>query len=363
MKIAFVLWEGSVGGAERVTASLACELARRHHAVEFVFVTHGGSLVDVLDKTSLRHRSLGLTRGRDVGVHPRRLARAVTTAGCDAAVTVTAGYLPAVLRAGGYRGSIVAVNHGRLLHRAQLSYARRLILETERAIGCRAAEAEVAVSDFMLAQLVRERFRARRVTRIYNGLQLADYARDGSRTTEDDVVRVVWAGRMVPGKGVEDLLQAMSIIPRNVALEVVLAGDGPLRPEPHYADLTLDGRDSFPGVVQDMAGLLNAADVAAAVSSALVESFGFFALEAMACGLPVVATRNGGLTEVVADGETGFLVSPGDVDGIAAALESSGTDPTLRRRHGSAARERCAAVFSVERAADEYVALLGELTA
>ena len=112
-----------------------------------------------------------------------------------------------------------------------------------------------------------------------------------------------------------------------------------------------------------MAGLLNAADVAAAVSAALVESFGFFALEAMACGLPVVATRNGGLTEVVADGETGFLVSPGDVEGIAAALESYGTDPTLRRRHGSAARERCAAVFSVERAADEYVALLGELTA
>ena len=363
MRIAFVLWQGAVGGAERATASLARELARRGHDAEVVFVTHGGTLTDELEASALPRRSVGLARGRDVIRHPRRLARVVSAAGSGAAVTASAGYLPAALRAGGYRGSIVAVNHGRLLHRGQLSYVRRLIRDAERATGFRAADVEVAVSDFMLAQLLRERFRARRVVRIYNGLRLDDYASTGPTGVDKEVVRVAWAGRMIPGKGVEDLVEAVSTIPRNVALELVLAGDGPLRSDLQRlsADLSLDGRVTFPGVVRDVAGFLGAADVAVAVSSSLVESFGFFALEAMACGLPVVATRNGGLAELVADGRTGTLVPPGDVDGIAAALEAYATDPTLRRQHGAAARERCAAVFSVERTADEYLALLGEL--
>ena len=84
-------------------------------------------------------------------------------------------------------------------------------------------------------------------------------------------------------------------------------------------------------------------------------------LEAMAAGLPVIATRVGGIPELVADGETGLLVPPDDASQLAAAIERLAADPELRARQGAGGAARVAAEFSVDRAVRSTIALYGEL--
>jgi glycosyltransferase involved in cell wall biosynthesis len=85
------------------------------------------------------------------------------------------------------------------------------------------------------------------------------------------------------------------------------------------------------------------------------ETFGISCLEAMAFGLPVVATRAGGLPEVVEDGVTGLLVPPGDTHALAEAIGRLLRDPDLRRRLGEAGRERVLARFTAEHVVKEMI--------
>ena len=85
------------------------------------------------------------------------------------------------------------------------------------------------------------------------------------------------------------------------------------------------------------------------------------AIEALAAGRPVVATRVGGLPDVVSDGEDGFLVEVGDVEGVAAALERLARDPELRTRMGAAGPPRVVPRYRVERLVDDVDRLYREL--
>ncbi len=91
------------------------------------------------------------------------------------------------------------------------------------------------------------------------------------------------------------------------------------------------------------------------LSNGLTESFGMAAAEAMACGLPVVASRAGGLTEIVVDGENGVLVTPGDIAGACSAIERDVADRSMARSMGQAARTRVVEQFSLERCAERYL--------
>lgn len=87
------------------------------------------------------------------------------------------------------------------------------------------------------------------------------------------------------------------------------------------------------------------------------ETFGISAIEAMACGLPVVATTAGGLPEVVEDGVTGLLTPPGDARALAEAITRLLRDPALRERMGRAGRERALAYFMADRVAERMTAV------
>lgn len=124
------------------------------------------------------------------------------------------------------------------------------------------------------------------------------------------------------------------------------AGDGPLLEECRSTakERRLGDNVQFVGHVSDAAGFLDRADIYFQPSD--VESQGISVLEAMRFGLPCVVTAVGGLPETVRDGETGFVVPPGDVEGLSSAILALIRDPDLRQRLGSAGRRRYSIDYS-----------------
>jgi glycosyltransferase involved in cell wall biosynthesis len=151
---------------------------------------------------------------------------------------------------------------------------------------------------------------------------------------------VLYAGRLSPEKGVEDLVEAAA------GMKLVVAGDGPLRA----------GVPAALGFVphDELDRLYARAAVVACPSRR--EGFGVACLEAMAHARPVVATGVGGLLDLVVDGETGLVVPPRDPAALRAALERLLADGELRRRLGAAGRERARERFSWDVVTDATVA-------
>lgn len=140
-------------------------------------------------------------------------------------------------------------------------------------------------------------------------------------------------------KRVRDVVRIFDRIQREVPSKLVFVGDGPDRPaaSEEVAALGLTGRVVFLGKQDSVAELLACADLFILPSES--ESFGLSALEAMASGVPVVATRTGGLVEVIPEGEGGILADVGDVEAMAAAGISILRDPDYWLRMSTAARE------------------------
>lgn len=130
-------------------------------------------------------------------------------------------------------------------------------------------------------------------------------------------------------------------------IKLSIVGDGPLLPavRRQVQDLGLQDAVWLPGARADVQALLQTFDVFALPS--LAEGTPVSMLEAMACGLPVVASRVGGIPEVVDDGVQGILVAVGDVEALAQAIIQYAQDPGLRARHGRAARTRVEERFSM----------------
>jgi glycosyltransferase involved in cell wall biosynthesis len=144
--------------------------------------------------------------------------------------------------------------------------------------------------------------------------------------------RIAFVGRLVTEKGLWPLLDATAGLGDHLVLDV--AGEGPLSEELHKA--TADRRSPAVNLLgylrpEEVADVLRRSAVAV-VPSLWQEPLGLVVMEAMACGVPVVATRVGGIPEVVRHGENGLLVEPGDVDGLAGALRSVLGDGVLRER-------------------------------
>lgn len=363
--VAFVLWSGALGGAQSLTAELASSLRRLGLRVSVVFVTHPDPLSQHLESLDVPSAALGLSRGRAVLRHPRKLARLVDALGRDCALVVSSGYLAGTLRVGGYRGAILAVEHGTILQVEGLPLPRRLLRRLDRASGLWACDAEIAVSEFVRGVLAQRRH-VEQLFCIENGVDLERFRpanADPGRPRSDGSLVVGCAARLVPGKGVADLLRGVALVPERERVLVQVAGEGPERQalEALAGALGLDQRARFLGYVPDMPSFWRSCDVAAVPTRELVESFSIAAVEAMACGIPVIASRRGALPDVVVDGVTGTLVPAGDVGGFAAAIKTYASDPALRRAHGSAARVRCEELYGIERTAAAYARACSEV--
>lgn len=156
-----------------------------------------------------------------------------------------------------------------------------------------------------------------------------------------DAFVVGCVGRLSPQKAPLDMVEGFAALARaRPDARLVLVGDGPLRAEveSRVAALRLDGRVHLPGLRRDVPELLRAFDVFALASR--WEGLPRVFPQAMAAGLPVVATRVDGAADAVEDGVTGRLVEVGDAAGLGRALLELAADPERRRRMGEAGRAR-----------------------
>lgn len=174
--------------------------------------------------------------------------------------------------------------------------------------------------------------------------------------------RLAFVGRLIPIKGIEDLLDAVARLDAPVAVTLELAGDGELRAdlERRAAGLGLDGT-TFLGRVAPATAVLERASVVVVPSHG--EGFGMVALEAMERGRAVIATTVGGLPEIVEDGVTGLLVPPRDPDALSAAIASLIGDPARVSAMGAAGRSRALTAFSQEACTSRTEELYGEALA
>jgi glycosyltransferase involved in cell wall biosynthesis len=208
-----------------------------------------------------------------------------------------------------------------------------------------------ALADFLLSHgFPRERMQV-----IPYGI---DLRRAEPRPPHDPFV-VATSAYLIPRKGVDTLIAASASVGRPMTLEIF--GDGELRPklERQARELGVDAR--FRGDVPDVRERLD--DVDLFVLPTRGDNLPVAILEAMASALPIVATRVGGVPELVVDGETGLLVDVDDPAGLAAAIETLSRDPERRAAYARAGARRAAELFEAGKVARRMVRLYEELLA
>ena len=208
-----------------------------------------------------------------------------------------------------------------------------------------------AMADFMLGH----GFPAGRVHVIPLGIEAAEEAEPRDRV--ELVAGVV--SNLEHWKGIDVLIDAASAMHAPVRLEVFGRGSLAAELERQAREAGVDAR--FHGFVSDVRERLRELDVLVQPSRA--DNFPLAVLEAMAAGVPVVATRVGGIPELVLDGETGLLVEPESPTALAEALDGLAASPDRRRGLGRRGRERAGEEFSPELTARRTVALYRDLCA
>jgi glycosyltransferase involved in cell wall biosynthesis len=212
----------------------------------------------------------------------------------------------------------------------------------------------VCVSEEVAALSREQGIAGARLRTILNGIDLGRFGFRGP----DPAGPVVTVARLSPEKDVANLVRATAIAAEDLPeLRVEVAGPGPCLEDVKQlaAELGVAGRIAFLGEVRDVPALLARARMFVLPSRS--EGIPLTALEAMARGLPVVATRVGGLPEVVADGVTGLLVPPDDPAALAQAIVRIGRDPAGGLRMGQAGRRRVEQHFEIRRMVADYEAL------
>jgi len=257
---------------------------------------------------------------------------------------------------------VIHSEHGYELEMASgLPFRRRLL----RHVVYRIASALVVVTndlrDYHAAQAW---WKPEAIRVLYNGVDGQEFrpqpgARDAVRRQygiSPDSLVIGSAGRMTVLKDFATLLKAAeALAPEAPNLRVLLVGAGPeLSRLQSYAagSSELAGRVVFTGKADGVGDLLNAMDIF--VFPSLMEGMSNTLLEALAVGLPVVATRVGGNPEVVAEGECGYLFAPQDVPELVSQLRTLLRDSRLRAEFGKAARERALQHFSLDQMLERY---------
>lgn len=233
----------------------------------------------------------------------------------------------------------------------------------------------ITVSEDLKRHLVqRVGIRAERIVQIYNGVDTERFAPQAASANafmptgfrDDDSIVIGAVGRIQPVKDQATLMRAFAALRERAPdawprLRLAIAGNGPLLEALRAlaGELGIAEQCWLPGAQEDVASVLRSFDVF--VLPSLNEGISNTILEAMATGLPVVATAVGGNVELVRAGETGELFAPRDVEALAAILQRYVGDAALRRAHGAAARRSAQERFSLTAMVANYQGVYEQL--
>lgn len=234
---------------------------------------------------------------------------------------------------------------------------RRRLLQLRTRLMSHPASRVVGISEFVRGRALSLGVHAHKLIVVPNGVDTARFRPDPQARerlsrqlpVDSDELLLLTAGNLLPIKHVEDIVRSCAeLVRRRVRFRLLVAGDGPLGAslERLAATLGISDRVHWLGSVRDPALLMQACDMFLLAS--VGEAFGNVLLEAMACGVPVVASRSGGIGEVVEDGATGRLVPPRDPMTFAHAVEELAASPGTRQEMGWRGRRRAESTFGLE---------------
>lgn len=348
LRVAHVVLQLRMGGMEKLLVEFARHADRERFDLRFVCLTDRGALADDIEACGWPVTVLGKTAGLRPGL-VFRLARLFRGWKTDVVHTHNNGALlygaPAARVAGA--AGVVHTRHGqhfRAGRREQAAFRFAAML----------ADRVVCVSEDTARMSAGEGVPRHKVRRLWNGIDLSRFAYLGPTPSGP----VVMVARLSPEKDAESLVRAAALAARQLpAFRLEVAGDGPCLPalKQLAAGLGLENHVKFLGEVRDVPALLARASLF--VLPSVSEGVSLTLLEAMARGLPVVATRVGGTPEVVADGETGFLVPPSCPEALAERMVFVLRFPELGRHLGLAGRRRVEEHFSATGMLRQYEAL------
>ena len=380
-----------LGGGEKHTRSLALGLSRLGFGVRVITRRSSEDLLPLeVDGGVTIHRvgPPGKGRGRKFAMVPGalRLARELVR---ESEVLMNGGTrvlaLPARMAIAGTRCALVLRPElngeldgslalwGRRSSTLERSLARTAAGLRNRLLG--RTGALVAISEAIAREAVDAGFPRARVHLIPHGIDMSAYAPvSGPEKTSRrralglpvDRILVTYTGRLIEGKGLETLFAALRSLADIPSWHLVLVGSGAgqvisieekLRTDAEAG--ALRGRVTFTGRVDNVAAYLQASDLFAFPT--LDEALGMSAVEAQACGLPAVASRTGGVPDIVEDGVTGILVPPGETGPLAEALRTLLRDPESRAKFAVAARERAKERFAFDTMVTRYAGLFRSL--
>lgn len=317
--------------------------------------------------------------------YARRVADDLHRRRCDVIHVYGIPSLLPVLRKSNPEAKLVVHAHDHMLYDFDREQILQRLMHADLILGC---------SKFV-TQKIRERFPELEIEfhHLYNGVDFDCFRTPSrARVNHHSGCRILFVGRHSPEKGLHVILDAFSRVAKNhPAVTLKLVGPGDLAPR-HFVDPfgqdpvfqglehfyrqprdylpylrslipeELGGRVEFAGSIpnSELPGQYHDADVFV-FPSIWHEPFGIPVIEAMATGLPVIASDGGAFPELVVDGTSGFLVPRGNAGGLAAALDRLITDPSLRASMGDAGHQRALVQFSWEHAADELLARYHDL--
>lgn len=361
-----VLHSLTVGGAEVLSAQLARCLRDRYRFV-FACLDELGTLGEQLRAEGFEVDVLGRHPGIDFRC-TRRLARLWRRQGVDLvhAHQYTPFFYAAAARLGRRRPPLLFTEHGRWYP----DYPRRKRILFNR-LMLRRRDRVVAVGESVRRALIdNEGIAARRVGVIHNGVDVSAFA--GCRADRPAVRRelgfghqdvvVIQVARLDHLKDHATAIRTIGrVARRHGGVRLVLVGEGPER-EMIEAEIRAQGIEAnvrLLGLRGDVARLLGAADLF--LLSSVSEGIPVTLIEAMAARLPVVATKVGGVAEIVQAGQTGLLAASGDDAALAEAVLRLVEDAALRRAMGELGHRRASEVFSQQRMHGAYQGYFEEM--
>jgi len=371
--IAHVVYRFDVGGLENGVVNLINQLPRESYRHAVVALTEVTDFSERIRRDDVAFVALNKRPGHGVRLFPKlfRLFRDLqpavvhtrNLAALEASIPAWLAGVPVRIHGehgrdmGDLDGSSRKYQRIRRLYRPFIGHYVALSKDLEQYLG-----RDVGVESARIAQ-------------IYNGVDTVRFSPapngrakiEGCPFTDEDLWLVGTVGRLQQVKDqvtlAEAFVRAIKRDPAKTQLRLVMIGDGPLRAR---VEKVLDQAGMrklawLPGARDDVPEILRGLDCFALPS--LAEGISNTILEAMACGLPVVATRVGGNPELIEEGSTGRLVPQANAEALAGALFHYYDDPVLARSHGRAGRKLILQRFSLDRMVSDYLSLYDGLLA